>query len=91
MAESSDELLVSVISSLVSGGITRRTVWGTRMKSSVWRLDIPIERAASVWPRSIDSMPARTISAWKPPELRPSAITPDQYAGMLTPSTGRPK
>jgi hypothetical protein len=37
--------------------------WGRITSRIVWLWLIPSERAASVWPRSTDSMPARYTSA----------------------------
>ena len=51
--------LVRAMKSFISGGSTRRTAWGTITSRIVWPLLIPRLRAASVWPRSTDSIPAR--------------------------------
>ena len=55
--------LVSAMKSFMSGGSTRRTACGTTIRRIAWRLVMPRLRAASVWPRSTDSMPARYTSA----------------------------
>ena len=49
--------------SFSSGGITRRTAWGTTTKRMVLPWDSPSERAAAVWLQCTLSMPARYTSA----------------------------
>ena len=56
-----------------------------------WRLVMPMERAASVWPASIDCRPARTISEMKPPELKASATTALQNGVNSKPKRGSAK
>ena len=49
--------------SLVTVGMTRRTVCGRITETIVCMWFMPREAAASYWPRGMDSMPARKISA----------------------------
>ena len=48
ITDSSEELLTRVITSLVSGGVIRRSDCGSRMNRIDWRLVMPIDSAASV-------------------------------------------
>lgn len=91
ITDNSDELFTSVMTSLVSGGVMRRNDWGSSMNCIDWRLVMPIESAASVWPASMDCRLARTISAMKPAELKASATTPLQNAENSKPMRGSAK
>ena len=91
ITDSSDELLTSVITSLVSGGVMRRSDCGSRMNRIDCRSVMPIDSAASVWPASIDCRPARTISAMNPAELNASATTPLQNEDNSKPMRGSAK
>jgi len=43
-------------------GSTLRIAWGRITQRIVWKPESPVERAASVWPFGMLSMPARKIS-----------------------------
>src|SRR5512133_1961198 len=62
MAETSDESLSSAMALLPSGGSILRNACGSTMWYMVRGNDMPSEREASTWPRSIDWIPARKIS-----------------------------
>ena len=55
--------LVIAIMRLVSGGMVSRTACGMTTYASVCRRDMPVERAASVWPLGTERMPAQKISS----------------------------
>ena len=77
--------------SLVTVGMTRRTVCGRMMDVMVWKPFMPREAAASYWPCGIDWMPARKISARYAEEFTAITITPRTLLSMLMPTMGRPK
>jgi hypothetical protein len=62
IVDTRDVFLSSVSASLVSGGSTRRMACGRMIRRIAPAQDMPSERAARIWPGSIDWMPARTIS-----------------------------
>ena len=61
-SETSDEFLISAMNSLPSGGIMRTTACGMTIWRIAMRGGMPSDRAASIWPRSIDWIAPRTIS-----------------------------
>ena len=72
--------LVRLRNWLMSGGMMTRRACGKVTCRSVSICDRPRERAASVWPRPTDWMPARTISA----------MNEEVYITSPTSSTRRP-
>ena len=61
-SETSAEFLISAMNSLPSGGIMRTSACGRHDARIAWRDGMPSDRAASIWPRSIDWIAPRTIS-----------------------------
>ena len=59
-----------MIASLPVGGTITRIACGNTTRRRVRARDIPSAAAASVWPRSTDWMPARTISDMYAASLR---------------------
>ena len=51
----------SAICTLVSGGTTARTAWGSTISVRVWVNPKPRARAASAWPSGTVLMPPRTL------------------------------
>ena len=60
--------------SLHMAGSTFLNACGSTMRVIVWLAERPRERAASVWPRSMDWMPERKISDMYAPELKIRAM-----------------
>jgi len=52
----------SAMNSLPTGGRMVRHAWGNITRNMVWPRLKPRDRAASVWPLSMDMMPARKTS-----------------------------
>ena len=71
--EASDVSLVMATNSLHMAGSTFLNACGRMMRIIVWLAERPSERAASVWPRSMDWMPERKTSDIYAPELKISA------------------
>ena len=63
MTLASDVSLTMPMVSLPMGGTITRIAWGRTMVSMARSLVIPIDCAASIWPRSTERMPLRTTSA----------------------------
>jgi len=63
MTFSTLESLMLTTNSLPIEGMMLRIACGSTTEVIVCQCVMPIERAASVWPRSIEMMPPRTISA----------------------------
>ncbi len=61
-SDTSAEFLISAMNSLPSGGIMRTTACGSTTLRIAWPEDMPMERAASICPLSIDWIAPRTIS-----------------------------
>ncbi|MNT45115.1 hypothetical protein D3C72_1816770 [compost metagenome] len=62
------EFLISAMNSLPSGGIMRTMACGRMTEVMAWPDDMPMERAASIWPLSMDWMAPRTTSETYAPE-----------------------
>jgi hypothetical protein len=62
MKASSEVVLSMLLNSLPSGGTITRAACGSTTRRMPSLCGIPSERAASIWPLSTESMPARTIS-----------------------------
>ncbi len=62
MMLASDDVFSSPMKLLPSGGMITRMACGRMMRRNAWPPDMPIDCAASCWPRSTARMPARTIS-----------------------------
>ena len=63
MTLTSEDIFSIEIVSLPVGGMITRIACGRTMRRTVCRRVMPSACAASVWPSSTDSRPARTISA----------------------------
>lgn len=63
MTERSEEFLVSVTRSLVSEGIIGLQAWGSRTCIRACPRVMPMDSAASPWPRSTEPTAPRTTSA----------------------------
>ncbi|MNT48727.1 hypothetical protein D3C72_1855230 [compost metagenome] len=61
-SDTSAEFLMRAMNSLPSGGIMRTMACGRITARMAWPDDMPIERAASIWPLSTDWIAPRTIS-----------------------------
>ena len=57
-----DVFFVSAMKTLMSGGTTVRSAWGSTTCRRVCGKVSPIERAASAWPMPTELMPERTAS-----------------------------
>ena len=64
-----DESLMLTTNSLPMEGMMLRTACGSTTVTIVCQCVMPMERAASVCPRSMEMMPPRTISAMYAPVL----------------------
>ena len=62
MTTSSEVVLSMLLNSLPNGGTITRAACGSTMRRMVCRTSCPAIVAASIWPGSIEMMPARTIS-----------------------------
>ena len=76
---------------LTSAGYMRSTAWGRITRRRTFQRFMPRQDAASIWPRGIDSMPARRISVVYADTLITKAMTAAAIAGMRTCSEARPK
>ena len=76
MKKSSELVFIMLLNSLPSGGTITRAACGRTMRRIASPWVIPSDCAASIWPRSIASMPARMISRMYAPSLMPSARMP---------------
>ncbi len=62
MTTNRDVVLSMLLNSLPSGGTITRAACGRMTRRMAWAKGMPSDVAASIWPGSIDRMPARTIS-----------------------------
>ncbi len=53
----------SRIASFDHCGITRRSACGSTIQRSPWKRDMPMARAAAIWPAGIERMAPRKYSA----------------------------
>ena len=74
ITETSAVFFSNVIASLVSGGRTRRSACGSTMYRIAEIQDMPRDFAARICPRSMLSIPARTISVTKAPVVIAIAV-----------------
>ncbi len=73
---------------LTMDGSTRLAAWGSTMARMVCPRVSPMASPASVWPRSIDRMPARKIPANAAALDTESGTTSFQNSGRSTPYLG---
>ena len=67
MIETSAESLIIAMNSLPMAGVTIRIACGSTTRRIVSRSVMPIDCAASIWPRGIAWIPARKISVMYAP------------------------
>ena len=80
MNASRDVVFIIALNSLPSGGTITRAACGSTIRRIARPCVIPSERAASSWPLSIASIPARMISRMNAPSLIARAMIPAKAA-----------
>ena len=86
----SPESLDRATRSLSSGGMTRRTAWGSTTCRSACARVSPSDRAAATCDGCTDSMPARKTSATYAEYVSTSASVPSATADVGMPCSRRP-
>ena len=85
MTLSTEVSLILITNSLLTDGRMLRSTCGMITRSMVCPCDIPMLIAPSNWPRSIEMMPPRTISAIYAPVLIDTIRMPDGISAKVWP------